>query len=451
MLSLIVAAYLAIGAQYAILTPRWQVPDEPAHYNYIRFIVDTGALPTLDEGEYQQGYLAELTSRKFPPELSIAPLQYESWQPPLYYLLAAPLFLISSGDLLALRLFSLALGAGVIIFTCLAAREAVPRHPGVAIVAAGFTAFIPQHIAMMAGVNNDSLSELLIAVGLWLILRLHNNRSEANHFEVWNLKFEILNLEFVLLGFVIGLAFITKSQAYVLLPIAGLVLAFKWRRNFQSSASQTTNRHLPITQLAALFLPALLIGSLWWTRNIAVYGWPDFMGAIRHDHVVADQPRTNEWIEQLGATEVLRRFGQTTFQSFWGQFGWMGVVMDSRVYVVLLVYTVLLTGGAAGYWRTRGLEDSPISNYYLLTASALLTLGLYLFYNLTYVQHQGRYFFPALVPIGLAASLSLWRWGAMIEAATRRKIGWLAPVGALAGMAALSVWSLYRFIIPALR
>src|SRR5574341_677356 len=114
-LSLIVAAYLAIGIQYAVLTPRWEVPDEPAHYNYIRYLVDKKSLPTLDPGEYDQGYLAWLTSAQFPPYLPVDSLQYESWQPPLYYVLAAPIYLSTNGGLLPLRLFSLALGAGVII------------------------------------------------------------------------------------------------------------------------------------------------------------------------------------------------------------------------------------------------------------------------------------------------------------------------------------------------
>ena len=143
------------------------MPDEPAHYNYIRYLVENKSLPTLDPGEYPQGYLGELTSKKFPPELSIDSLQYESWQPPLYYLLAAPIYLISGGALLPLRLFSLLLGAGVLIFAYLAVREVVPDRPFVAVTAAGFIAFIPQHLGMMAGINNDSLSELLIAIGLW--------------------------------------------------------------------------------------------------------------------------------------------------------------------------------------------------------------------------------------------------------------------------------------------
>ncbi|MBI3244017.1 MAG: glycosyltransferase family 39 protein [Chloroflexi bacterium] len=449
LVSLIIAAYLAIGFQYALLTPAWQVPDEPAHYNYVRTIAEHGALPVLNVGDYDQTYLSQLTSQGFPPELSVDSVDYESWQPPLYYLLASPIFLLFDGALLPLRVFSLLLGAGVIVFAFLAVREAVGVTVGAThesplpLLAAGFIAFIPQHVAMMAGVNNDSLSELLIAIGLWLILRINR--------QIWDLGFGIL-------GFVIGLAFITKSQAYVLAPVAGLMLLLAWRRNLQLPITNNQLRSLS-TRLVVVFIPALLIGSLMWWRNITVYGWPDFMAASRHNLVVADQPRTSQWVAEFGSTEVMRRFFQTTFQSFWGQFGWMGVVMDGRVYTVLLVYTLLLIGGLViGYWRNRGLENSPreasnslISNYYLLITSGLLTLGLYLYYNLSYVQHQGRYLFPALIPLGLAAAVGLSGWGGILSRLTRRDMSWVVGAVALIAMAALDVFALYRFIVPALR
>ena len=46
-------------------------------------------------------------------------------------------------------------------------------------------------------------------------------------------------------------------------------------------------------------------------------------------------------------------------------------------------------------------------------ANDMLNLG----YNLTFVQHQGRYLFSALVPIGIAVALA---WGMLIRPITRR-------------------------------
>ena len=38
-LAAVLLVYLALAGAYAIRTPDWQAPDEPAHYNYVRQIV----------------------------------------------------------------------------------------------------------------------------------------------------------------------------------------------------------------------------------------------------------------------------------------------------------------------------------------------------------------------------------------------------------------------------
>ena len=40
LLVITVAAYIVIAILYAALTPTWQVPDEPAHYNYVRALAE---------------------------------------------------------------------------------------------------------------------------------------------------------------------------------------------------------------------------------------------------------------------------------------------------------------------------------------------------------------------------------------------------------------------------
>lgn len=445
-LSTCLLIYFIIGIQYAALTPAWQVPDEPAHYNFIKHIAQTGSLPELKKGDYDQNYLARLTSEKFPPDLSIDSIRYESWQPPLYYILATPIFIIFNGALIPLRFFSLLLGAGVIVFAYLAVNEAVSSQQSaishqpslIPLLAAAFIAFIPQHIAMMAGVNNDSLSELIIAIGLWQVLVISNQSSV-----IGRSSFVIRHLS---LGIVIGFAFITKSHAYLLAPVAFVMLVLRWRSNLQSPIPN-------VQSLFIVFIPAFLIGSTFWGRNLGVYGFPDFMATIRHDSVVIGQPRTSEWIAQYGTLEVARRFLETTFQSFWGQFGWMGVVMDQRVYMALLIFSALLVIGFIIAPRNTqcGIRNHQLlitNNALLLTVSFLLTLALYLYYNLNYVQHQGRYLFPALIPLSVAVSFSLITWADMFTLlGDKRK--WLAVVP-IAMMAVLCVFALYRFIIPAL-
>ena len=438
----ILFAYLFIGTLYAVRTPAWQVPDEPAHYNYIAHIAATGRLPILQPGDYNFEYLERLKSQKFPPELPVDSVRYESWQPPLYYLLAAPVFAATGGDLLSVRLFTLILGSAVVVLTYLLARAVMPRAPVVALTAAGFVAFLPQHVAMLAAANNDALAEAVMALGVWLgvLALLAAPGARARRFWV--------------LGLVLGLAFLTKLSAYPLAALLGFVLLLLARREAW-----------PFSQLLRaglqLYVPALLIGGLWWARNLAVYGGVDFLAMQRHDEVVQGQLRTAEGLALWGVGGYTQRFLQTTFQSFWGQFGWMGVVMDWRVYWALLLFTVVLVIGAAGalrrFWRLRASLPRPRRDVAaFLTVAVLLTVAVYLYYNLSFVQHQGRYLYPALPILALGAAVALRQWAGWLLPPLRLSRVWadagrsalaLAPI---ALMAALAVFALVRFIVPQL-
>jgi len=56
-LRVIIVLYIVLGAMYAVGTPPWQVPDEPAHYNYVRYVATHGSLPELCQGDYPAAYL----------------------------------------------------------------------------------------------------------------------------------------------------------------------------------------------------------------------------------------------------------------------------------------------------------------------------------------------------------------------------------------------------------
>lgn len=384
--ALIILMYLVVGTFYAVYTPTWQVPDEPAHYNYIRSFATGEGFPVMEAGDYDQAYLSRLTSEQFPESLPVTPLEYEDHQPPLYYLLATPVFLLSGGAVGALRLFSLLLGAGVIGMTMALVREVFPKRPGLAWLAGGLVAFLPQHVAMMAAVNNDALTELLLVS--WLLLALRYLRGAVSP---------------VLLGVVLGLMFLTKTTGYGIALLALVAVALRWRRGGFSWK-------WAIAQTASILGPALLLGCLWWGRNLAVYGWPDFVGLLRHNEVVVGQPRTTEFLARQGIWPFFTEALRTTFRSFWGQFGWMGVVLDSRIYLGVGLFSALVAWGALwqlGEGIRNGVDPLFRDALILLGASLLITTGLYLGYNLTFVQHQGRYLFTALPALALAGALGL--------------------------------------------
>ena len=441
-LYVILLAYMALGAQYAVRTPAWQVPDEPAHYNYIRAIVEQHALPVLQAGDYDEAYLNQLKSELFPPNLTVSGIRYEGWQPPLYYLLAAPIFAATGGSLAAVRLFTLLLGSFVIVLTWRLARATVPGAPGVALAAAGFVAFLPQHLAMTAAANNDALTEVMIVLGLWLLARAVLAADGGGR-------------EWPLLGLALGLGFLTKLTAYPMAGLIAMALLLVTRRHGWTAPRL-------VTAGAQVYVPAIVLGSLWWVRNLVVYGGLDFLATTKHDSIVVGQPRTADLLAQWGAPLYLHNFFQTTFQSFWGQFGWMGVVMDQRVYLALLVYSAGLLAGLAGsvvLFRRAGRRLQPEQRDWLalLALSVALAVLVYLYYNLTFVQFQGRYLYPALPVLALAAALALRQWALWLTAwwpashAARRQLAvWALPLVPIALMAALDLFALYRFIIPAL-
>ena len=164
-LILILVVYFMLGGLFAVLIPHWQVPDEPAHYNVVRQLAQTGAYPVIAPGDYNQQLIgAQIAPPNARPTVSLDSVQYEDHQPPLFYTLAAPVFLAFNGALIPLRLFSLFIGAFVILFGYLSVRAIFPTHPHLAAFAAAFIALLPQHVYMLAGFNNDSLSEALIAL-----------------------------------------------------------------------------------------------------------------------------------------------------------------------------------------------------------------------------------------------------------------------------------------------
>ncbi|MFL7791249.1 MAG: ArnT family glycosyltransferase, partial [Anaerolineae bacterium] len=214
LLAAIVAAYVVIGALYAAYTPAWQVPDEPAHYNYIRQIAEGQGLPVMEMGDYDQEYLSRLTAEKFPPELSIASVTYEDHQPPLYYLLATPICQISGCAVLPLRLLSVVFGAALLVAAFKTIQAIFPTRPEIALMATAFIAFIPQHAAMTAGVNNDTLAELIMACTLWaLVVYLQGKRDRPWH-----------------LGLLLAAALLTKGSIYIVVPLAILAAVTRWRR-----------------------------------------------------------------------------------------------------------------------------------------------------------------------------------------------------------------------------
>lgn len=436
--AIILLAYLLAGAHYAIYTPAWQAPDEPAHFNYIRQIAEAGCCPRIEIGDWQSAYLSQLTTSRFAREHldRLDSIQYEDHHPPLYYLLASVVFKLTNGELNALRLFSVVLGAAVICLSYLISRHIAPAQPQIALGVMALVAFTPQHLSMMASVNNDALAEVLVGFALLWMLRYLKSESAP----VWQL------------GLIIGLALLTKITVYFLAPIVPLALWLKWRR--QGGPARDFLRSIGI------FLSvAILIGGVWWLRNIAVYGFPDFLGLGAHDAVVADQPRTADYIAQHGFPVYLSQLTGTTFRSFWGQFGWMALPLDSIlggwIYRGFALLTLVALTGVCIASR-RGFIAEPDSAGPRMSADAIIVLSAatllvalqFIYYNIEFQQWQGRYLFPALIPISFLLVYGIDHWRARLLSRWET-LRWLTPLGMM-GLFALDIYLLFRVIVPGL-
>ncbi len=410
---------LALGAGYAALTPAWETPDEPAHYNYIRYVAGQGALPVLQVGDYNADELERLKAAKFPASMPVDGVRYEFHQPPLYYVLMAPLYAATTGlplatQVVALRLVSVLLGTLTLLLAYAMARLLFPKDARVRLGAPALLAAIPMHTAMNAAINNDPLAEaLLAAIALLCLLRLQG-RADGRRY-------------IVAAGLLLGAGILTKQTVYVGAVLFFFAEAGRWWNRVRFTAE-------PVAALAAIAAVSLAIGGWWFVRNAVAYGNLDVLGRQRHDLVVTGQARTVLGWDALG------HFAQTAFNSFWAQFGWMGILVDQRLYQALAVACALALAGLA-MWVARRWGPLPSESRWGLALLALLfalIFGGMAQYNLDYIQPQGRYLFPAAVTVAVALALGLSEMG---------ETRWLGPALLVAG--AVALWALGVGRVPA--
>lgn len=401
----VVAGYVALALGYALATPKWNAPDEPAHFNYVAEVATTGRLPVIQAGDWDAGLLERSKATQF-RAADVRSIRYEGHQPPLYYLLAAPVYLATAGlgldaQVFALRALSALFGALLLLVAHRAARLLFPAQPPLWVAVPAVVAFIPMHTAMSAAVNNDLLAELLGSLLLLALLRGLGRGFDGR-----------AALQLGALG---GLCLLTKLTLYgfVALLVPGWLV---WDGLRRGAARDPAERFALATRLAAAVGLALLIAAPWLLRNASVYGPDDLLAARRHDAVVVGQPR---W-ERFDAAAA-QTFLTVLFQSFWGQFGWMGIVLDQRLYLAFgllgglgalglaLELARRAAGGQPG--AARGATHPGASDQQLvaLGAAVLIVFGQVVYYNLSFIQAQGRYLFPAIVPIAALLCLGWWR------------------------------------------
>lgn len=398
LLALVVIAFLGLGLAYARVTPAWQAPDEPAHFNYVTYEAQRGQLPVLQPGDYPAGRVP------IGPEVRLADIsgfRYEAHQPPLFYALAAVVYKLHA-SVFALRALSVMFGAALLPVAFWIARSAVPGQPWVWLGTAAVSGFIPMHLFVAGSVENDTLADLVLAVLLLAVL--------ARWPPAW-------------LGILFGLALLTKATIYLPALLLILVALFVARKGATA---------LLVVQVAAT---TIVVAGWWFVRNGLTYGWSDVLIQERQAEVAGSQTHTGG----LGLGQ-LWNFVATSFHSFWGQFGWMSIPLPERDYRLLIALTIACTVGWVIVLVRRPKFDGRTALALALTWAGVVASSIG--YNLTFLQPQGRYLFPALVPIALAYVVGF-------AALFPRRSQPYATVALALALFVFSAYTLQRDLIPA--
>ena len=126
--------------------------------------------------------------------------------------------------------------------------------------------------------------------------------------------------------------------------------------------------------------------------------------------------------------------------------------MGAQVYRFLALFSLLMVSGLfIAFSRRPSLSPWQRDDVVLLAVTAFAVLLQYLVYNLTFVQHQGRYLFPALVPLALVCAVATWGWATILVGVwpgAVRVLRWL-PAALAPAMAALSLYALFGVVMPA--
>ncbi len=387
-----------------------------------------------------------------------------SRHPPLYYILGTLLLIPLKGrdiiwQLYVLRVSSVLMGALTVLVAFRTTRMLFPGDPILPLTISSFIAFLPMHSFISASVNNDNLAELLSAVIIYLLIRvLRDGISPVSALGIT-----------ILLGagyFTKRSTFFTMPLVLITIPVYLRARAYyikeSWLntpcrlRGLASKArtiAMLTRDGGKLLKVCSLMVSiAFICGTLWILHTVQREG-PRHSGAPQAQTPLAQQlylPLVAKqhgrlppaWLEitlspilklaRVSPEDIERAlsgdhdpsairsyalFGLLTFASFWANFGWMNIPLDPIWYAVLAVISLIAFLGLA----LRILRDTRRSGQriifgerwqkgaflILLLASLLIfaqTFGLMVIQN---IPQQGRYLFPAIVPLSTLFILGL--------------------------------------------
>jgi len=379
----------------------------------IGFINNAPKMPIADHGYDVKGHLDYVKYIIAHKSIPLANQGWESYQPPLFYLVSAVivslnrLFLSSSQALESLKVVPFLCGIGQIILIYFASRRVFPgSHTKQSLSVIAMT-MIPMNIYISSYFSNESLSALLMSLAiLTTIIILYSDRGSL--------------MLYCSLGLVIGLALLAKFTVLTILPIIFLVLLYKLL---------SEDKH-PITKiglnLGIMFLLIAVISGWFYVRN-----WLHFSKALVGNWDCLPNSRFSCWWQDPGfhTYNYFCQFGKvftapffagtyslidSIYSTFWGD-AFIGSRTEhiysppwnyeymSAVYILAIPATLLIIVGAIGaIGNIIKYKDHKI--WLLLLGSFFAAVYSIIYMNLLlpfYGQAKAFYGLGAILPIGL--------------------------------------------------
>ncbi len=395
-------------------------PDERAHVGYVAAIALGHRLPTKGD-------------REFPT--------YQWHQPPFYYAVAAPAYQIG---LRAMRAVSILFAIVSLWALWAAASVVLSGRPAAIALATGIVCLLPMRQAVMAAVGNESATECVFSLTLYcltLILCRGVSRSRV-----------------VMLTVLLTVGLLTKATCLLLLPSASLAM-------FLASRRAQLSRRVLLGLVPVLF--ALALASPWYVRNARLYGeilplrafHEEFAATSRAtDWIGKQELEVNPWTGDLQPGPLMTRAGYVSLLANWTirtffaaytppskQAIGAPVFMPPSAYAVFL--GILLAGLLSALWHAslrRTWKPKLVSLAITLGLSAALVSASFAAFTAMYFQAQGRYLYPALLPLSLA-------WADGMERLAPERYKWHVVVGILVTLVVLCAAFAFAYVAPAYR
>jgi hypothetical protein len=354
------------AASWSIVTPPFQVTDEPSHFSYAQILAETGHLPRSHSAAFSREELIALVDLnqhkvRFNPAVGTISTAAEQQrlqhdlalplsrvgsgaavatpEPPLYYALQTiPYELASSGTLLdqlaLMRLLSALMAGLTALFTYLFLREALPAVPWAWTIGALSTALAPLLGFISGAVNPDAMLAAVCAALFYTLARAFRHGLTPRTATA--------------IGAVTATGLLTKLNFIGLTP--GILLALLLlTRQAAHTSKQTALRSLAIA-LAISSTPVLLYTTINLLSNHPALGTlsSSVAGVGSHPRSLPDElsyiwqsylPRLPGMSVDFPGVSTIR---QLWFDRLVGLYGWLDTHFAGWVYNVALIPTGLI-------------------------------------------------------------------------------------------------------------